>query len=102
MLKEENGLKYKNITQQYGFINPNVGSNIVREISPIRTRNFISFFQNQIKQNRYKALICVSAPDLTVLETLILSGFTLKIKKFVYNYMLQHEDNRIRGWNSKC
>lgn len=99
MLKLENNLKYKNITQQYGFINPK-GSNIVREISPLRTRHFISFFQH-LKKKIYRVTICFSAPELTILKTLILSGFSLNIKRFVYKYMLRHEDNRMRGWRSK-
>jgi len=100
MLIVENNLKYKKISPQYGFINPNEGSNIVRDISPIRTRNFLCFFQH-LKKNLYKVVICFSAPELTVLKTLILSGFTLNIKRFVYTYMLHHEDNRMRGWSSK-
>lgn len=100
MSKVESNLKCKNITQQYGFINPN-GSNIVRDIPTLRTRNFICFFQ-YLKKNHYRVIICFSSPDLTVFKTLILSGFTLNVKRFVYKYMLHHEDNRMRGWNSKC
>ena len=99
MLKVENDTKYKNITHQYGFINPNEGSNIVREISPIRTHNFISFFQH-LKKKHYKVSIYF-APELKMFKRFILSGFTLNIKRFVYAYMLHHEDNRIRRWRSK-
>ena len=100
MLKEENDLKYKKITQQYGFINPNKGSNVVRDISPIRTHNFTCFFQ-YLKNNHYKVIICFSAPELTIFKTIIVSGFALNIKKISYVSMLQHEDNRIRGWSSR-
>ena len=95
-------IKYRtneNISQ-YGFINPK-GSNIVREISPLRTRNFICFFQH-LKKKHYRVIICFSSAELTVLKTFILSGFTLNIKRFVYAYMLRHEDNRMRGWKPKC
>lgn len=100
MLKLEKNLKYKRITQQYGFINPNEGLNVVREITPIRTRNFICFFQH-LKKTHYRIIICFAAPELTILKTLILSGFTLNIKRFIYKYMLRHEDNRMRGWRPK-
>ena len=100
MLKVENNLKYKNINQQYGFINPSEGSNVVREISPIRTRNFICFFQH-LKKKHYRVIICFSSPELTVLKNFILSGFPLSIKRTIYTYMLRHEDNRMRGWRPK-
>ncbi len=97
VLKIKNKLKNINISQQYGFLNPN-GSNIVRDISPLKTRNFLCFFQP--KKNHYRVIICFSAPELTVFKTLILSGTVLYIKRFVYTYMLFHEDNRMRGWVS--
>lgn len=93
VLQIKNKLKNINISQQYGFINPN-GSNIVRDISPLKTRNFLCFFQP--KKKHYRVIICFSAPELTVFKTLILSGATLNIKRFVYTYMLHHEDNRMR------
>lgn len=99
MLKLENNLKNKNVTQQYGFFHPNKGSTIVGNIAPLKTRNFLCFFQH-LKKNHYRVIICFSAPELTVFKTLILSGFTLNIKRFVYTHMLHHEDNRIRGWIS--
>jgi len=100
VLKIKNKLEKINISQQYSFINPNEGSNIVRDIPPLKTRNFLCFFQP--KKKHYRVIICFSAPELRVFKIFILSGFTINIKRFVYTYMLDHEDNRMRGWISKC
>ena len=92
-------IKYRtneNISQ-YGFFNPNEGSNVVRDIPALRTRNFICFFQQHLKKKIYRVTICFSAPELRVFKIFILSGFPLSIKRFIYKYMLSHEDNRMRG-----
>ncbi|KKK69467.1 hypothetical protein LCGC14_2933740 [marine sediment metagenome] len=95
VLKIKNKLENIIISQQYGFFNPN-GSNIIRDIPPLKTRNFLCFFQP--KKGYYRVIICFSAPVLRVFKIFILSGFTNNIKRFVYTYMLNHEDTRIRGW----
>lgn len=91
----ENNLKYKNISQ-HGFISHHQRGPIVRGyIFQLYTKNFVSLFQ-QIENDQFRITVCFSAPKLTVLKTLVLSGNTLSIKLLVYAYMLQYEDNRIR------
>ena len=63
----------------------------------IYTKSFTAFFEKSVFfTHQYFVNICYSAPRLTVFKTLNISGYLLNIKRFVYRYMLEHEDNRIR------
>ncbi len=70
-----------------------------QKMTPLKTRNFLCFFQHLTKAC-YRVNIFFSAPELTVFKILILSGSILNIQRFAYKFMLQHEDNRMRGWST--
>lgn len=62
----------------------------------IYTKNFTAFFEKSVYPKQYIVNIFYSAPRLTIFKTLNISGYLLDIKRFVYGYMLKHEDNRIQ------